>query len=185
MFRCTLLFVLSCAILSGRILVLGAPPGKSVPKDPSLLPPPAKATTDFVRDIQPLLADRCYKCHGAEKQKNGLRLDLKSDALHGGDSGPSIIPGNSAESRLIHYVAGLDEEKVMPPKGDRLTAEQIGWLRAWIDQGAQWPATADQNIVRSDHWSFKPPRRPPVPEVKDRKWVRNPIDAFVLARLEQ
>ena len=139
--------------------------------DASKLPPASAAKVDFVRDIQPLLADRCIKCHGPEKQKGGLRLDGKAAAMKGGDDGKAIETGKSAESRLIHLVAGLDEEKVMPPKGERLTAAQIGLLRAWIDQGAKWPD--DAKLARSEHWSLQPLRRT---EGGD-------IDGFIKARL--
>ena len=104
--------------------------------DLSKLPPAAGVPVDFARDVQPLLADRCIKCHGPEKQKGGLRLDTKAAAMKGGDDGKAIEPGKSADSPLIHFVGGLDEDKVMPPKGERLTAAQVGLLRAWIDQGA-------------------------------------------------
>ena len=94
---------------------------------------------DFVREIQPLLAQHCYSCHGPDQQENDLRWDVKSAALKGGTSGPAIVPGHSAESRMIQLVAGLEKNLVMPKKGARLTPEQIGLLRAWIDQGAVWP----------------------------------------------
>ncbi len=125
--------------------------------DVSKLPPALTATVDFVRDIQPLFADHCIKCHGPEKQKGGLRLDGKAAAMKGGDEGKTFVPGKSAESLMIHLVAGLDEEKVMPPKGERLTAAQIGLLRAWIDQGANWPD--DGKVARSEHWSLQTLRR--------------------------
>src|SRR6476660_6190756 len=76
----------------------------------------AGAPVDFVRDIQPVLAEHCYSCHGPEKQKSGLRLDRQADALRGGDTGKAIVPGRSSESLLFKYVAGLDPEKVMPPR---------------------------------------------------------------------
>src|SRR6185436_14256216 len=137
---------------------------------------PSTATVDFVRDVEPLFADHCYKCHGTEKQKNGFRLDRKSDALKGGDSGPALVPGKSGESRLIQYVAGTDPEKLMPPKGDPLSPKQIGLLRAWIDQGANWPDSANAKSVgrAGEHWAFKAPKRPALPKVKNSKWVRNP-----------
>lgn len=150
------------------------------------LPAPSKRTIDFVKDIQPLFAQHCYKCHGPDKQQGGLRLDIKKAALEGGDSGNVIEPAKSAESMLIEYVAGIDPDKIMPPKGDRLTAEQIGLLRAWIDQGANWPEDAPGNVLqKSQHWAFQPIRRPPLPGVKNANWVKNPIDAFILARLER
>lgn len=153
------------------------------------LPAPAAGAVDFVKDIQPLLEKNCLKCHGPEKQKNGYRVDVKSIALKGGDThGVAIIPGKSAESPLIHFVAGLDEDMLMPPKGGRLTAEQIGLLRAWIDQGAPWPdsATAAVDDPVKTHWAFQPVSSSPVPRVANApKFVRNPIDAFIAARLAE
>ncbi len=142
---------------------------------------------DFARDIQPLFESRCYACHGPEKQTHGLRLDHRASAMKGGDSGaPAIVPGDSAASLLIHYVAG-QEKVVMPAAGPRLTTYQVDTLRKWIDTGAEWPEAAPSEaaaIKRPDHWAFKRPVRPPVPSVKQKSWVRNPIDAFVLAKLE-
>ncbi len=150
------------------------------------LPPPAQRSVDFAKDIQPLLADRCYSCHGPDKQKGDLRWDSKTSAFQSGDHGPRIVPGNSAGSRVIQLVAGLDPDSVMPPKGEPLTGAQIGLLRAWIDQGANWPDTATASTAdKRNHWAFKTPVRPPVPAVKDKKWPRNPIDQFILARLEK
>src|SRR5438128_6897281 len=97
---------------------------------------------DFAKDIQPILSKTCYECHGPEKQKAGLRLDQKSAALKGGDTGPLLISGKSAESLLIQVVTGAKEEIArMPKKKNPLTDEQINLLRAWIDQGADWPET--------------------------------------------
>src|SRR5690349_16148478 len=93
--------------------------------DPAKLPPAATRTVDFGREVQPIFAKHCYPCHGPDKQKNDFRLDVKEKALAGGESGAAIIPGKSAESPLIHFVAGLVEDKVMPQKGERLTAEQV------------------------------------------------------------
>jgi WD40 repeat protein len=107
------------------------------------LPPAAGKEVDFARDIEPIFTKTCYKCHGPEKQKSAFRLDNREAALKGGENGVDILPGKSAESPLIRYVAGLDEEIKMPPKGsDPLSAEEIGLLRAWIDQGAKWSAKA-------------------------------------------
>ncbi len=104
------------------------------------LPAATKKKVDFVRDIKPLLVTHCHKCHGASKREGGLRLDRRDDALNGGDSGPAFVSGKSAESRIIKYVAGVDPDVLMPPEGDKLTDEQVGLLRGWIDQGADWPA---------------------------------------------
>jgi mono/diheme cytochrome c family protein len=139
---------------------------------------------DFVKDVQPIFANGCYSCHGEKKQLSGFRLDRKSDALRGGELGKAIVPGKSSESPLVRYVSGEDKEIKMPPKGDRLTAAQVAKLRAWIDQGADWPESGSATSAR-DHWAFKPPVRPPLPKVSDPKWVRTPIDAFVLARLDK
>ncbi len=151
------------------------------------LPPAATQKVDFVKDIQPILADRCYSCHGPEKQKADLRWDSKESAFKSGDHGPIIVPGKSADSRVIKLVAGMEPDTLMPPKGDPLTPAQIGLLRAWIDQGATWPETAvAKGPDKCNHWAFKAPVRPAVPTVADgRHWVRNPIDDFVLARLQK
>ncbi len=169
----------------------GAADGAAKAVDISKLPPAATVTVDFARDIQPLLADRCVKCHGPEKQKGGLRLDAKARAMQGGDDGKIIEPGKSAASRLIHLVAGLEEDTVMPPKdkGERLTAAQIGLLRAWIDQGVNWPDDGKVARIRSDHWSLQPLKMPAVPGVAGAQGDRKaapplaPIDAFVQAKL--
>jgi mono/diheme cytochrome c family protein len=103
------------------------------------IPPAAKREVDFIKDIQPLFKDHCYKCHGSSRQEGGLRLDRRDDALNGGDGGPVLLVGKSEESKLIKYVAAVDPDVVMPPEGDKLSDEKIGLLRAWIDQGAKWP----------------------------------------------
>jgi hypothetical protein len=96
----------------------------------------------------------------------------------------AILPGKSAGSPLVQRVTDQGPEKRMPPKGQRLTAQQVELLRSWIDQGAPWPPTADVTTARADHWSLRPLMKPAVPNIKQRQWVHNPIDAFVLARLE-
>lgn len=147
--------------------------------DVAKLPPVAAVTADFARDIKPIFADHCVKCHGAEKQKGGLRLDNKASAFQGGDEGKVLVVGKSAESPLVHLVAGLEEDKVMPPKGERLTATQIGLLRAWIDQGAAWPDDgAPVAAVRTDHWSLQPLKAPAVPEN-----ATDAVDAFIRTSL--
>jgi cytochrome c553 len=142
------------------------------------LPPAANHRVDFVKEVQPVLAAVCHSCHGEKKQKGGLRLDRKAAALHSG----VIVPGQSADSPLVQRIAGLGPEAKMPPKGPALTPKQIGVLRAWIDQGAPWPDAADGGP--GGFWSLRPLARPPVPAVKRTEWVRTPIDAFVLAKLE-
>lgn len=154
--------------------------------DLSKLPPAASGPVDFVRDIEPIFSRACAGCHGAEKQKGGYRLDSRSAALNGGDEhAPNIIPGKSADSPLIHFVAGLVDDLVMPAKGDRLTPAEIGRLRAWIDQGAVWPASADRaEPSKLDWWSLRPLVRPPVPPpAAGAPAAGNPVDAFIDATL--
>ena len=168
------------------VLLAASPwPVRAATPDLSQLPPPSAAKVEFVKDIQPILAKHCYECHGPQKQKSELRWDVKQTALKGGASGPAIVPGKSAESLMIQLVSGIKSDLVMPQKGDRLTRAQIGLLRAWIDQGANWPDGVDPKYAdKRDHWAFKAPVRPAEPKVKNKKWVRNPIDTFILARLE-
>jgi mono/diheme cytochrome c family protein len=152
------------------------------------LPPAAARRVDFGKDIQPLLGAHCYSCHGPSEQKGGLRWDERASAFKRGEHGPIIVPGKSSESRVLKLVSGLEPKLVMPPKGkgERLSAAQIGLLRAWIEQGAVWPdSLALAPDPRRNHWAFKPPVRPALPATKNRTWARNPIDAFVLARLEK
>ncbi len=105
----------------------------------SALPSPIDRKVDYLSEIKPILESRCYECHGPAKQKSGFRIDARDSALQGGDYGIDILPGNSAESPLIQYVAGAKKDMVMPPSGERLTEQQVSVLRAWIDQGVEWP----------------------------------------------
>jgi hypothetical protein len=153
--------------------------------DPPGLPPATTGAVDFRRDIYPLLTARCFKCHRGAEATAGQRLDLRAEILGESNGHPLAVPGESAKSRLIHVVAGMVPGKLMPRKGERLTAREIGLLRAWIDQGLKWddellPAAAEE----STHWAFRPVAAPPVPRVKNAAWVRNPIDAFIAARHE-
>jgi hypothetical protein len=132
----------------------------------------------FSRDVLPILSDHCFTCHGpdAGARKGKLRLDTEEGALHRKGRDPVIVPGKSAASELIRRIVTTDEKEVMPPRSSNrtLSAKQIDTLKRWIDGGAKW----------GQHWAFEAPRRPDVPTVKDAKWVRNPIDAFIRARLE-
>lgn len=149
------------------------------------LPPATTDIIDFTDEVQPLFERRCYACHGEASAMNGLRLDRKADALAGGHSGPAILPGNSADSRLIHMVAGHEVKVLMPPVGEPLSAPEIGMLRAWIDQGAEWPEAPPSRTAEasepdlSRHWAFQPIRRPIVPPGE------HPVDYFVRQRLLQ
>ncbi|MBV8881835.1 MAG: PSD1 domain-containing protein [Planctomycetaceae bacterium] len=152
---------------------------------------------DFQKQVQPLLAQNCHKCHGADHQKGGLRLDRRASALHGGDSSDQVlVPGKSAKSDLIARLRSTDPDVMMPPKGKRVPAEQIELLARWIDAGAAWPedATAAASPVvpgraitaeQRAYWAFQPLRAPKAPDVRHADLVRTPIDAFILARLER
>jgi hypothetical protein len=143
-------------------------------------PPETEAVVDFHRDVQPILAASCYACHSSNEPRADLRLDSKALALEGGVSGPAILPGDSRGSLLLHRVRGEDGQPRMPRTGTPLRADQVAVLASWIDQGANWPESATNM-----HWSYVKPVRPPVPAVQNPQWVRNPIDNFVLARLER
>jgi hypothetical protein len=138
------------------------------------------APVDYTREIKPLLQATCVKCHGATSQKSDLRLDTAAAALKGGVSGPSIVPGKSAESILIQTVEGThDYVPKMPYKRPPLDAAQIGLLKKWIDEGAKAPD--DEKPSDDRHWAFIAPEKRPLPDVG----VKHPIDAFVLARLKK
>jgi hypothetical protein len=149
------------------------------------LPPAATTKVDFARDVAPIFEKRCFMCHGPQQQMSGLRLDQKAAALKGGRSGAVIIPRESANSRLIRLVAGVSaDKKVMPPGGARLTATEVGLLRGWIDQGAEWTETSSSAAPRPSHWSFQKITHPDPPAVRNHTWARNAIDNFILAKLE-
>lgn len=139
---------------------------------------------DYVQDVKPILARRCYACHGALKQKNGLRLDTVPLALKGGEGGPAIVGGKSADSLLIDAVTGQNGVPVMPPEGEPLKPEEIAILRRWIDQGAKAPAEKTPEDP-AKHWSYQVPVRPSIPAAANPAWVRNPIDAFIAAEHQQ
>ncbi len=146
---------------------------------------------DFARDIQPILEKNCLPCHGAKKAMGQLRLDDKRLAFIGGSSGAAILPGNSKSSLLVQRILGLGDQARMPLAGDALSKAQIDLIRTWIDQGAIWNLseidaglkTIDKGVVK--HWAYRKPARHIPPEVKNRDWIRNPIDNFILARLEK
>ncbi|MEO7143030.1 MAG: DUF1549 domain-containing protein, partial [Bryobacteraceae bacterium] len=134
---------------------------------------------DFDREIRPILSDNCFACHGpdAEKRMAKLRLDDRDGMFADRGSYRLIVAGDSANSRLYQRVSSQKKSFVMPPpySGHKLTPDQIDLLRRWIDQGAKWEM----------HWAYAAPVRPQVPAVKDAQWPKNPIDNFILARLER
>ena len=140
----------------------------------------------YAADIQPILEQHCYECHGPNKSKGSLRLDLRARAFKGGVNGPAIVAGDAEHSLLLRRLQGLDGEDQMPLKKDPLPAETIARIRAWIQAGAVWPEQAQTAAADAthEHWAYQPPVRPALPAVKNESWVRTPIDRFVLARLE-
>jgi uncharacterized membrane protein len=137
---------------------------------------------DFTRDVQPIFARRCYQCHAGDKVESELHLDSREGALRGGKSGhAAIVPGKPAASELVKLTKGEDAKRAMPPKGGSLEAPQIAVLEAWIAQGAKWSTGSESE---SWHWAYRPPVRVNPPAVHDTNWARNPIDQFILARLE-
>jgi mono/diheme cytochrome c family protein len=148
--------------------------------------PPVKPA-DFARDVQPIFAKHCLTCHGPDKQKNGLRLDSAAAILHGGDSGPPVVAGKPNDSLLLTLVSGTSPDgRVMPPKGDRLSAGEIETLKSWIAEGAKGRSAEDGGRNQSSHWSFQPIKKPTVPAIDNRKsQIENPIDAFIRAKLNR
>ncbi len=146
-----------------------------------LLPVVAAAAdpVDYNRDVKPILSKNCYSCHGPDDGHRAakLRLDQRDSAIQTRRKGAAIVPGKSAESLLVQRITSTDEDKRMPPAeaGDPLQPAQIAVLRRWIDEGATY----------ADHWAFVKPRRSEPPTVHAQNWPRNPIDRFILARLER
>ncbi len=143
----------------------------------------------FAEHVAPVFAQRCVSCHGSDEPEGGLQLVSRGAAFAGGKSGRVIVPGDSAKSLLVVMVSGTHEDGlVMPPEGDRLTDEQVAMLRRWIDEGADWPeAITITDVAKSNgaaHWAYQPIVKPAFPEVRQEIWVRQPLDRFVLHRLE-
>lgn len=147
-------------------------------------PNAAAAPVDFETQISPVLQERCFTCHAADKRKGGLSLETLADAEIGGDTGPVIVPGSSGESELIRRVSSDDESERMPPKGEALPEETIALFRAWIDEGAAWgvaETSSEDSTADADHWAFQKPEQAPLPDTLASDWARNPVDAFTLA----
>jgi hypothetical protein len=160
-------------------------------------PTPALSPADvqyFETKVRPILEGKCFDCHSheAKRIKGGLLVDSRDSLLHGGDSGPAVVPGNPEKSVLIHAIRYTDPDLQMPPDehGGKLSEQQITDLTEWIRRGAPDPRVPVASNValysggRKDHWSFLPVKKPAVPEVKDHSWGQSPLDNFVLAKLE-
>lgn len=142
---------------------------------------------DYDRDIKSLLGHKCGACHGTLRQQADLRLDAAELMRVGGDSGPVIVPGNPDDSLLIQRVVEADSDLRMPPEGEGepLTPDQVDLLRRWVRDGATAPADEVIPAAPHEHWAYRSPQRPEIPQVTDANWVRNPIDAFVASARER
>ena len=160
----------------------------------------AAVPLDYDKDVKPVLEARCFKCHGPEKQKAGLRLDVKESVLKGGESGePAVVPGNALKSHLLKLVMSNDPTEYMPPKGDRLTMAEVELIKRWVEEGAHWNGVAapakvveitqvepEAPITEADRqwWAFVKPVAHDPPTTKSR-WGQTKIDRFILAKLEE
>jgi hypothetical protein len=171
----------ACVAVVGCILSLSiwyaTPP--TVTDSPRPAPKAQAQAIDFRRDILPILSNKCFTCHGPDNatRKGKLRFDQREHALKPGRSGSAaIIPGNADDSELVHRILAENDDERMPPikSGKALTAREKELLQRWIADGAEYQM----------HWAFIKPARPKAPTVKNRRWVKNEIDAFILAKLE-
>jgi hypothetical protein len=159
-------FAIGCALLLGTLRIA---PG-----------------ADFGREVLPLLRDRCFRCHEGKDNRAGVRLDIKAELLGQTGGAALVVPGNSAQSRLMELVRGTNPNEVMPPKGPRLKAEEIDLLARWIDGGLSWDANLlPERESAADHWAFQPVRRPAVPDGDADGWSRSPVDRFIAAEHHQ
>jgi mono/diheme cytochrome c family protein len=154
---------------------------------------PSPAQLQFFENrIRPIFVNNCYKCHSsqAEKLKANLSVESREGLLKGGETGPAIVPGDSARSLLIKAVRYTDPDLQMPPNGKPLSPQQVADLEAWVKMGAPEPPAAGAALAadwaknRREHWSFQPVKPVAVPEVAGAAWVATPVDAFILAKLE-
>ncbi len=152
----------------------GAPYGQSA----------APSTALFREHVRPLLEANCVKCHNPQLRRGGLDLSTREGLLRGGDTGPVVVSGDAKSSVLYKRVSHL-EQPSMPFGGQKLPDSAIGQIAQWINSGAPYDAPLAVGKAALNHWAFQAPRRAPVPEVKNRAWVRNPIDAFVAAEHEK
>lgn len=152
---------------------------------------PAQGVEYFEKHVRPILVAHCQSCHGPRRQQGGLRLDSRTSFLKGSDTGPMVVAGKPEQSLLLR-VLRYDGETRMPPRG-KLPDNVLAALTEWVRMGAPWPEDAGMGATsitppiadaRQRHWSFQPVRKPAMPVAQKHAWIQNPIDAFVLARLE-
>ncbi len=156
------------------------------------LPSAADRFINFANDIKPLFKKYCFDCHGPGLDQGGFSMPTRAQALEGGESGPGILAGNSISSALVHRISGIDPDQVMPPDRDTMSPEEIGLIRAWIDQGAVWPASEEEADPRADsfrsHWAFQPLQRPSLPTLNTSShtnWIQTPVDQFIAQEHEK
>jgi len=149
--------------------------------------PTAEQLEFFERDVRPLLLASCGNCHGEKKQWAELRVDSRDRLLKGGDTGPAIVPGDPDNSLLIQAVRRTGDYE-MPPD-QPLTAEQVAVLEKWVQMGAPWPEDQKSALAREElhrtHWAFQPVSNPTPPVVEDTSWIKTPVDAFILHKLQE
>ena len=154
-----------------------------------------EARLDFAREIQPILKNKCSRCHSGHKSEGGLSMNTRGDLLKGGDSGPAIVVKKSAASAIIQRITSSDPDERMPEGGAPLEAEQVALLRRWIDDGAIWPAGSVEvaanapephnNMTRKltidpvEDWALQPRRIFEPPVIEDARWAASPIDRFL------
>lgn len=190
--RLALVAVLVTWVSGAAISCLFAGEGETPVTAPATAEPDAASVEFFEKQVRPVLSARCFQCHGPEKQESDLRLDSRAATLHGGLSGPAVVPGKLGESLLIDAIGYTNDDRKMPPKA-KLPEQEIATLRRWVEMGAPWPkeTTAQQPkkfdlaARRASHWAWKPIQRGEPPQVSRGDWPRGPIDRFILARLDQ
>jgi hypothetical protein len=176
------------ALLRGLLVLAGAACPPSASAQPPRAPADPTGVDFFEKKVRPLLAARCYGCHGAAaaKVRGGLRLDSREAILAGGNSGPAVVPGDPNRSLLIKAVRHSLPDLRMPPK-KRLSPDEVADLSAWVKRGAPAPPAGARHggpAPPDKQWAFLPPKEPPLPRAKQDGWARGPIDRFLLARLE-
>jgi len=148
----------------------------------------------FEKNVKPVLADKCYKCHSVEqgKTKGGLTLDTREGSLKGGDTGPAVVPGDLKKSLLLTAISYKDSDLQMPPKGEKLSDKEIANLTEWVKMGAPDPRELAKGVKLSgltdsarQHWAYQPVTKPSMPTVKNRAWCVTPVDAFILQKIEE
>ncbi len=171
--------LLSSTITAAFTILVLVQTGFSVEKETAI---------SFEKQIRPLLKQHCYDCHSQETEESGLRLDYGAAILKGGDRGAVVVPGKSAESLLFLSLSKPEKMPRMPHDLPPLKKGEIKLIQQWIDQGASIPEAETKlktTQIKSDHWAFTPVKQPKLPAVKHKGWIKNPIDAFILSRLEQ